>query len=339
MRICGVSCAIVLAMSVSGCGLLERVACGPHCHSDTRNSSSVVDFLYSDGSDSSGGPPPQNVVPELHLPLRVGLAFLPARNGRSALEASHQEQLLERIREHFSGRRFISQIVIIPDYYLANRRGFQGLQGVQRLYGVDLMAIVSYDQAVHEDNNQWSLGYLTIVGAYVLKGDRHDVATLVDLAVVDPVSRSLVLRAGGVDVRHGNSTMIDADRSTRDAGVQGFSAATDQMIDHFDIALTRFETDVRAGHAPVRVVHEASEGGGSHGGGGALNWACVILLALLVAARVVRLRRTVLSVRRTTGSSRSWCTTAIAPCCLAPRPFWRTTESSRIPMTSAASAT
>jgi rhombotail lipoprotein len=193
---------------------------------------------------------------------------------------------LERIRQHFSDRRFISQIVIIPDYYLANRRGFEGLQGVQHLYGVDVMAIVSYDQAVHEDNNQWSLGYLTIVGAYVLKGDRHDISTLVDLAVVDPVSRSLVLRAGGVDVRHGNSTMIDADRSTRDAGVQGFSAATDQMIDHFDIALTRFESDVRAGHANVRIAPKSSEGGGSHGGGGSLSLSCVMLLALFVVARV-----------------------------------------------------
>lgn len=28
------------------------------------------------------------------------------------------------------------------------------------------------------DENEWSLGYLTIVGAYVLKGIHHDVATL-----------------------------------------------------------------------------------------------------------------------------------------------------------------
>lgn len=302
MRLCRVLCAIALAVSVSGCDLLQRVACEPRCHSSTRNSSSVVDFLYSDSSDS-GGPPPQDVVPELHLPLRVGLAFLPAANGRLALDASQREQLLERIRRHFGDRRFISEIVIIPDYYLANRRGFEGLQGVQRLYGVDLMAIVSYDQAVHEDNNQWSLGYLTIVGAYVLKGDRHDISTLVDLAVVDPVSRSLVLRAGGVDVRHGNSTMIDADRSTRDAGVQGFSAATDQMIDHFDIALTRFESDVRAGHANVRVVHKSSPAGRSRGGGGALSGTSVTLLALLVVARAARFPRTVLAGRDPQGGS------------------------------------
>ena len=55
---------------------------------------------------------------------------------------------------------------------------------MQRLYAVDLMALVSYDQVTHGDTNEWSLGYLTIVGMYVLKGNRYDVSTVVDLAVV-----------------------------------------------------------------------------------------------------------------------------------------------------------
>jgi rhombotail lipoprotein len=107
---------------------------------------------------------------------------------QSWLHAELQRALAQFIR--FSSRKFVAEIVIIPDYYLRGQNGFEGLEGVQRLYGVDLMALVSYDQVVHTDENIWSLGYLTIVGAYVLKGSRHDVSTLVDLAVVDPVSRS-----------------------------------------------------------------------------------------------------------------------------------------------------
>jgi rhombotail lipoprotein len=251
-----------------------------------------VDYLYPRASSTDGHAlPAESTVPELRLPLRVGLAFLPPSGGGygRALDAAHQNQLLEQIRQHFSERRFVSEIVIIPDYYLTSGltrgRGFEGLEGVQRLYGVDLMALVSYDQAVHEDENGWSLGYLTIVGAFVLKGDRHDTSTLVDLAVVDPVSRSLVLRAGGVDVRHGNSTLIDASREARDAGVQGFNAATEQMIEHFDAALNRFEADVRAGKANVHVVNKSSTTGHSHGGGGALNWTWITVLGLLVAIR------------------------------------------------------
>jgi rhombotail lipoprotein len=150
---------------------------------------------------------------------------------------------------------------------------------------VDLMALVSYDQVVHTDENNWSLGYLTIVGAYVLKGSRHDVSTLVDLAVVDPVSRSLVLRAGGTSTSHGNTTLIDAARDTRSAAADGYAAATDEMIEHFDTALTKFESDVRSGNAPVQVVRKTDAGRSGGGGGGALDWPFILVLLTLITFR------------------------------------------------------
>ena len=281
MRLWKVVSATVLAVSVSGCGLLERGLCDPHCHSGSSHSSSLVEFLYP----NRNAPPVHDTVPVLHLPLRVGLAFLPSP-GEGAVDAAHQAELLERIRQRFKTRQFVREIVVIPDYYLGGRRGFEGLEGVQRLYGVDVMALVSYDQTLHEENNQWSLGYLTIVGAYVLNGDRHDLSTLVDLAVVDPASRSLVLRAGGWDVRHGSSTLINEDRDSREASIASFSAATNQMIDHFDAELIRFEAEARAGNANVRIVKNANPGSApEHGGGGSLGWIWLVLLTPLVLAR------------------------------------------------------
>jgi rhombotail lipoprotein len=284
MRLWKVSSAVVLTLTVSGCGLLEHMACDPHCGRGSSSSSSLVEFLYP----GKGEPPEHDTVPELHLPLRVGLAFLPS-HGAAVLDAAHQAELLERIKQRFRSRRFVSEIVLIPDYYLSGRRGFEGLQGVQRLYGVDVMALVSYDQNFHEENTQWSIGYLTIVGAFVLNGDRHDLSTLVDLAVVDPTSRSLVLRAGGVDVRHGSSTLINEERDSYDASIGSFSAATDQMIDRFDAELTRFEGEVRAGKANVHIVNKvnsATEGPAQgHGGGGALGWTWVALLGVLVVRK------------------------------------------------------
>jgi len=262
---------------LSGCA---NLGCWPGCGgSHAHNSSSLVDFLYPHGE----APPQKNSIPQLKVPLRVGLAFLPSTEyaATGGLDAAHQEVLLERIRQRFSSRPFVADIVTIPDYYFRGGRGFEGLQGVQRLYGVDVMAIVSYDQVVHTDENNWSLGYLTIVGAYVLKGSRHDVSTLVDLAVVDPVSHSLVLRAGGTSISHGNTTWISADRETRGAAADGFDAATNEMIEHFDTALTKFEADVRSGKAPVQVVHKNA----GRGGGGALSWPLVLMLLSVVALR------------------------------------------------------
>lgn len=273
---------IALLMPLSGCIPLNEFFCAPDCHSETHNSTSLVGFLYPDGKL----PPPTDTIPELHLPLRVGLTFLPSQNvsANSGLESVRKEELMERIRKRFADRKFVADIVIIPDYYLNSRRGYDGLQGVQRLYNVDVMAIISYDQTTHMEDNNWSLSYFTIVGAYVVKGSRHDLSTLIDLAVVDPTSRSLLLRAGGTDVRHGNSTMIDQERETREASAAGFSTATDHLIDNFDLALTKFENDVKNGTANVKVVHRESHSHGG-GGGGAFTFGWIIALALMMTAQ------------------------------------------------------
>jgi len=269
----------LLASALCGCTVL----CAPYCGSATaarHSSSSLVEFLYPNGAPA----PRENNVPQLHVPLRVGLAFLPGPGaGTAGPTAAQRQELLERVRQHFSERRFVSEIVIVPDYYLGAQRGFTGLEAIQRLYSLDLMALVSYDQVTHTDENNWSLGYFTIVGMYVLKGNRYDVSTLVDLAVVDPATRSLVLRAGGVDTRHGNSTLIEERRESREAGVSGFDAASGQMIGHFDAALTDLEAQVRAGHANVQVVRKDGSGGG-----GAMSWPWLLILLPVVAARALR---------------------------------------------------
>jgi rhombotail lipoprotein len=269
---------IALGAVLSGCTIMDQVFCAPQCRSQTRNSSSLVNFLYPDGEAL----PAANTIPELHVPLRVGLAFLPSQSssGPAALDAAQKQVLMERIRQRFSSRKFVSEIVVVPDYYLANARGFAGLDGVQRLYNVDLMALVSYDQVTHTDDNRLSLGYLTIVGAYILRGSTQDTATLVDLAVVDPATRSLVVRAGGTHTWHGTSTLIDADRGSREASAAGFDKATDDMISNFDAALTAFEADVHDGKANVRIVRRGERSGASGGGGALELWELLALLSL-----------------------------------------------------------
>jgi hypothetical protein len=286
---------VIVAISLAGCRVFDR--------SETRASTSLVGFLYPAGEQ----PPRENSIPQLKLPVRVGLAFLPSRSGMepAGLEAARRDELLERIRERFADRRFVSQIVIVPDYYLKGAggfesprgmqrlygvdgaSGFESLRGVQRLYDVDVMALVSYDQVTYQDDNSWSLGYLTIVGAYVLKGSRHDVTTLMDLAVIDPASRSILLRAGGTDDRHGTTTLIAASRESRQTRGDSFGTATDELIEHFDVALTKFESDVRAGKANLQIVRSAGQGGG----GGALDPLWLLLLATVIFAKRLPMSR------------------------------------------------
>ena len=270
--------------ALAGCSLLENSLCMPHCESSLHNASSLVGFLYPNGEL----PSPDDAIPQLRVPLRVGLAFLPSQilNGGIQLDAAHKEMLLDRIRQRFADKKFVGEIIVIPDYYLSANRGFAGLEGVQRLYNIDVMALISYDQVTYLDDNKLSLGYLTIVGAYVLKGSIHDTTTLVDLAVVDPTTRTLVIRAGGTDTQHGNSPLVDARRDTRVASANSFDLATDQMISNFDAALTKFENDVHAGKQNVHVVNR--DGSSAHGGGGAVSiFEAIFLLALVMMRRHV----------------------------------------------------
>src|SRR6202161_4184777 len=139
---------LAMIFGLSGCA---NLACFSSCQRHTQNSTSLVEFLYPNGA----APPAQDAQPQLHLPLRVGLAFLPSRGPEAigGLDAAHKEALLEQIRQRFISRKFVADIVLIPDYYLQGRRGFEGLEGVQHLYNIDLMALVFYDEGAHADGN------------------------------------------------------------------------------------------------------------------------------------------------------------------------------------------
>jgi rhombotail lipoprotein len=283
MRLKTIGIVVAMLFGLSGCESLNLPCLASCHHTHAQNSTSLVGFLYPNGE----APKDDRVQPQLHLPLRVGLAFLPSQGfeNERGLDAAHKEALLEQIRQRFKSRKFVADIVVIPDYYLRGKQGFADLEGVQRLYGIDLMALVSSDQVMHEDDNDWSLAYLTIVGAYVIKGTRHDVSTLVDLAVVDPATHSLVLRAGGFDNSHGNTRLIAENVELRHAATQGFDAATQQMIEHFDGALTHFETEVHEGKSNVQIVSNNGKAmSGGSGGVGSIDWLALIFLVPLVMA-------------------------------------------------------
>ena len=97
------------------------------------------------------------------------------------------------------------------------------------------------------------------------------------------MTQSLILRAGGTDSRNRNTTLIDQDREARESSAASFATATTQMVDNFDVALTKFEADVRAGKANIRVAKR--EGGGRAGGGGSFGPLALGGLLILLAAR------------------------------------------------------
>jgi rhombotail lipoprotein len=269
-----------LALILSGCGILSGNECLFRCEEKRAASTPLVQFLY--GSDQRI--PPRDVVVTLKLPIRVGLAFLPTRSGNpdEGPSPTERERILDSIRSSFANLPYVSEIVPIPAYYfdLSRTDGMRQLEQLARLQRLDLVALVSYDQRTQVSENRRSFAYLTIVGALVVKGNHNETQTIVDMAVVEPMGRSLVMRAGGISSTANTVTAIDQPGALRKQQRLGFEQATNALIANFRAELTDFEARVRAGTADVKVVRQPR---GGNGGSGAIDPLLIVFLFGAVA--------------------------------------------------------
>ncbi len=241
-------------------------------------SSSLVDYLYPKGET-----PPEfdQTVPKLQLPLRVGIAFVPSHADDSiALTASHKSILLNKIKGAFNEKPFINEIVVIPDTYLRSSRGFDNVDQVARLYALDVMTLVSYDQVVYTDDTKASILYWTIVGAYFINGSRNDINTFVDVAVYDVKSHKLLLRAPGTDEVIAKSALINSSEKLRIARQGSFASAIDNVSDNLEVELNSFKDRIKQDKT-VELTYRP----GFSGGGGSIGWLTLMIIACLLTIK------------------------------------------------------
>lgn len=241
------------------------------------SSSSLVDYLYPNGEVP---PDVQETIPYLELPLRVGIAFVPGQVGYSTLSERTKMQVLEKVKAEFADREYISHIEVIPDTYLRSSYGVTGMQQVARLYGVDVMALVSYDQVADSEDNPSGILYWTIIGAYVIKATSNEVQTFVDTAVFDVDTARLLIRAPGVHAMSDRSTLVESEEVVRKARDESLAAAMAQMTDNLTLELDRFQDRVKDDPTVARTEWKAGSGGG-----GAVSW---LLVLVLIGARAGR---------------------------------------------------
>lgn len=221
-------------------------------------SSSLVDYLYPGGEEP---PPFSDTVPQLDLPLRVGLAFVPSRyeSQSPVLSETTKAELLEQVRSNFADRDYISHIEIIPDTYLRGTRGFTGLEQLGRLYQLDTITLVSYDQVATSEDTTASFLYWTIIGAYVIKGSQNEVQAFVDTAVFDIPTHRLLFRAAGIHKESSKSTLIGLPEELREARMASFERAMANMTENLAAELTRFEQRIKEDET-VATVSGGSSG-------------------------------------------------------------------------------
>jgi rhombotail lipoprotein len=259
---------------------LVLAACAGLFGSPTRQgvSSSLVDYLYPSGEQP---PKPSGEIPNLQLPLAVGIAFVPSNTGQSALTEAERIGLLDKVKAHFASRDYIRDISVIPEVYLRSRTGFQSIEQLARLYDLDVIALVSYDQVAQTAERTSSLLYWTIVGAYTIKGNKNDVSTFVDTAVFDVPTHKLLFRAPGISEVNSRSTLVGIESDVRAAQQKGFEQAMGDMTVNLDKELDAFKERVRTeGTARITRADGTSYGGGGGGAGGLATLASLLLLGL-----------------------------------------------------------
>lgn len=267
-----------LSVALTGC-----VGFGLHGPRKTEKSSSIVDYLYPKQAEPLIAP----AVPVLNLPLRVGIAFVPASGGRGFVEDFSAEQktaLLQRVADRFRGNAFIGAIETIPSTYLRAGGSFENLDQVRSLLRLDVVVLVAYDQLQFTDPNKLSLAYWTIVGAYVFEGNKNDTHTMLEAVVYDIPSRQLLFRAPGADRLKASSTGVQVREKLRRDSDESFRRAADDLIVNLDRELAAFKERVKQQPEQVQIRHRP----GYSGGGAAEGWFALAAGALLFGAWMKR---------------------------------------------------
>jgi rhombotail lipoprotein len=249
----------LLAITTALITIIFLSACSAMISNNTMKqsqSSSLTDFLYPDSQSRAAI---NAEIPVLTLPVKVGLAFVPS----ASIHSKDQLELLEKVKASFLQYDYIDRIEIIPSNYLSGGQGFTTLEQVSRLYDVDVMALVSYDQVTQSLENNAALLYWTIVGMYVIPGNENSIQTFVDTAVFDVKSRKMLFRAPGINKLEKRTTAVGIDRVMSDKSIEGFSLAVADMSTNLDAELARFESRVKEEKVAKVELRDGYSGGSS----------------------------------------------------------------------------
>lgn len=245
------------------------VGCSAFHQKEEVASSSLIDFLYPNDTGYQTHTP---ATPHLTLPLNIGIAFVPNTNyGKLNLSAKQKHDILTQVKSEFSDLGYVNRIEIISDHYLKSGGGFDNLDQLSRIYNVDVMALVSYDQIARNTQNHASLLYWTIAGLYLIPGDQNNTQTFVDTAVFDIKSRQLLLRAPGVSEVDSLSTAVGVEDNFYEDSSQGFDLAVSDMVVNLSSELETFKIRVKEENI-AKVSYSNNYSGGS------LSWWLVALL-------------------------------------------------------------
>ncbi|PID73621.1 MAG: rhombotarget lipoprotein [Desulfobacterales bacterium] len=236
-------------------------------------SSSAVEYLYPDQNDYIETP----TIPRLALPLKVGIAFVPESTaGNQTLTERDKMELMNVVSKNFKKYDFVKSIDIIPSAYLRKKGSFANLDQIRTMYGVDVIALLSYDQTQFTDKGLASITYWTLIGAYIIPGEKNDTHTMVDASLYDIQSRKMLFRAPGISHIKSKATPINLSEQRRIDSSESFKEASKDLITNLELQLELFKEKVKEFPEEYQIVHKPG-----YTGGGSLDGSFFIFFGFL----------------------------------------------------------
>jgi rhombotail lipoprotein len=127
---------------------------------------------------------------------------------------------------------YVSEVIVVQEHVLGkNPDGFERLRALGERFNFDLIAVIASDQAAFDMRNFRSLGWITYFGDKLWLGDVDQALTHVELAMVEPDSRTLVLRAASSRIFGDSTSVFDDWRSSDYVRLMSFDQARELLID------------------------------------------------------------------------------------------------------------
>ena len=218
--------------------------------------SNVVNYLYPASSQKIITP----TLPQLSIPLSVGLAFVPtpialqrqATNESlwsgevkpKVMAETRKQALLKIISFKLKQHNLFESVQIIPPEYLSNNGSFVNLDKIQTMYGIDTIALIGFDQIQFFSEGEKTQNYWTLAGPHPLTGNQYDTATLIDTSVYHLKSQNLLFRAQGTSLMKARTKLVNLTQELSEDSNQGFDFASNMMFRNIELQIERFSQKI-----------------------------------------------------------------------------------------------
>jgi rhombotail lipoprotein len=231
---------LAAAAILAGCGSMMNQ------NRTVRFTGSLYSYLNTNTAVTVESP----AAPQMPLPLKVGVAFVPAEYSSGAvgttsipgemLTGDDKLSLMQQIVGQLKPCSFVKSVEIVPTTFMAANGGFDNLDHIRNTFGVDAVLLLAYDQSQYSDEGAMALSYWTIVGAYFVKGERNETKTVMEAAFFDIGSHRLLFRPTGTSVVKGSATPVNLSEQLRLDSKRGFQEAMTNLISGLKMDLDQF---------------------------------------------------------------------------------------------------